>query len=863
MPGKKKKAEIVARYDYKNQNGATIYQVCERNDGSKVVRSPKAGNPSEWSYGRAKYGIPAVPYRLPDVLAAAKRSVETIWIVPTERDADDLYKRGIAATCAIWDGEPRDNDWKREWTPWLQGFRRAIIIARNDPPPEKRTAESVLAAYIGQRRAEHVRQSIEDEIYGAAVRCLTLPPINGKRPAGPAQWFDAGGTLDALKEAVRSAPPWRCPDAMDECTAEELERMASETLKNHGPERPAKLGPAALSDAPDGASVGSPASASAAPASAEENASRQVRGAPEASASDGGGEGEDEEDPDSFLFLRRALIRILANSEVSAGEKRRLECETVTAWMNHRGRFFYDKFERTHAAAKWFDQRAKRLHLVNDDYFKSWLARATAFNREHKDFKFFMSAIQDESLVGARTSGVEPRRYWTREDDAIYLSCGEGRSVRITADRVEEVDNGEDGIVFESNYTLDPWTLKPENEARDPFEACSVFSGMATADSRGKMLTKLWLCSMFGCSGWKPLLVLTGTVGSGKTRVATAFFELIGIPARVTGIDTMGNIKDFWTSIDKGGLFVLDNADHHIEWLKDALSTISTGATFEKKKLYTDTTTITQKARCWAVVTSANPTFAADAGLADRLITVQLQRTERDTAESALEKELADARDAGLSWIAHIMRRALADTGNVPKGLNRRHPDWAAWAFKLGRAMGKEEEARAAISENEAFKSLFALSNDSFCKWLLIGVGDGFEGSVDELRDRLAQKCEGFSPDLWTAPKIGKAIKNMEAHLVNVFKMVKKTPQNKAHYTFFSRKDGESVPPTPEQGLLETPNLVGGVRGSDIKVAGNSLLRDFSSTTPNHPNLVRGEEIETEDSSIAVGPGEEAGWDSL
>ena len=125
--------DIIARYDYKNANGATIYQVCESRNGSKRVRSPDPRDPSQWRWGRAKWGITAVPYRLQDFLSAADRGVDTLWIVPSERDADELAKKGIAATCALWDGEPRDNEWKKEWSGWLKDFRRAIVIARKDP----------------------------------------------------------------------------------------------------------------------------------------------------------------------------------------------------------------------------------------------------------------------------------------------------------------------------------------------------------------------------------------------------------------------------------------------------------------------------------------------------------------------------------------------------------------------------------------------------------------------------------------------------------------------------------------------------------------------------------------------------------
>lgn len=55
----------------------------------------------------------------------------------------------------------------------------------------------------------------------------------------------------------------------------------------------------------------------------------------------------------------------------------------------------------------------------------------------------------------------------------------------------------------------------------------------------------------------------------------------------------------------------------------------------------------------------------------------------------------------------------------TPTGLNRRHPDFAAFAVRLGRALGREAEAIAALQHAEADKSAFCLENDSIGAALL------------------------------------------------------------------------------------------------------------------------------------------------
>lgn len=51
---------------------------------------------------------------------------------------------------------------------------------------------------------------------------------------------------------------------------------------------------------------------------------------------------------------------------------------------------------------------------------------------------------------------------------------------------------------------------------------------------------------------------------------------------------------------------------------------------------------------------------------------------------------------------------------STPSGLNLRHPDFAAFAVRVGRALGRETEAISALRYAEADKSAFCVENDDF-----------------------------------------------------------------------------------------------------------------------------------------------------
>ena len=183
---------------------------------------------------------------------------------------------------------------------------------------------------------------------------------------------------------------------------------------------------------------------------------------------------------------------------------------------------------------------------------------------------------------------------------------------------------------------------------------------------------------------------------------------------------------------------------------------------------------MTLRPRAAIAITSANPSFASDAGLADRLITIRLQRRKGETAESALFSEIDEKRDAGLSWIATVLSRAIADTKPTKGGLNSRHPDFASFVVKIGRALGREAEAVNALKAAEIDKSLFNIENDDVGAALLeLLQNEGFSGTASELLSKIKEIDSSFESRL-SNRGLGKRLSKLWPHLEAMFKAEKK-----------------------------------------------------------------------------------------
>ena len=82
-PSGQSKKKIVARYDYRDEQGELLFQVCRMEPKDFCQRRPD-GNGWTWKVK----GVRRVPYRLPELIGTGDR---VVCIVEGEKDADRLW----------------------------------------------------------------------------------------------------------------------------------------------------------------------------------------------------------------------------------------------------------------------------------------------------------------------------------------------------------------------------------------------------------------------------------------------------------------------------------------------------------------------------------------------------------------------------------------------------------------------------------------------------------------------------------------------------------------------------------------------------------------------------------------------------
>jgi hypothetical protein len=173
---------IAATYDYRDEVGTILFQVCRMNPKDFRQRRPD-GAGWKWSL----VGVRRVLYRLPELLASGiPDEPAPVYIVEGEKDADALARFDLVATT----NSGGAGKWRDEYSAHLAG-REVVILPDNDKTGRDH-AEAVANALVGIAKS---------------VRVVELP---GLAPKGDvSDWIASGGTLEALARIVADAQEWR------------------------------------------------------------------------------------------------------------------------------------------------------------------------------------------------------------------------------------------------------------------------------------------------------------------------------------------------------------------------------------------------------------------------------------------------------------------------------------------------------------------------------------------------------------------------------------------------------------------------------------------------------------------------------
>lgn len=222
-------------------------------------------------------------------------------------------------------------------------------------------------------------------------------------------------------------------------------------------------------------------------------------------------------------------------------------------------------------------------------------------NAEHKPFM----------RIGHRGKG----EVWIDLCDATW------RAVRVTAEgwSVEAAPP----VKFIRTATMQPM---PEPEAGGMIETLRAF--VNAPDTDFQLIVGWLIAALWGRGTTFPVLAIGGEQGSGKSTVSR-LLRLLTDPSAVTTTAPPKDERDLFMMANNSHVMAFDNLSKVEGWLSDAICRISTGSGFMTRKLHTDFDA------SWfhgsrPTLVNGIPSLTDRADLADRSLTVRLERIEAD-----------------------------------------------------------------------------------------------------------------------------------------------------------------------------------------------------------------------------------------
>ncbi len=204
-------------------------------------------------------------------------------------------------------------------------------------------------------------------------------------------------------------------------------------------------------------------------------------------------------------------------------------------------------------------------------------------------------------------------------------------------------------------------------------------------DDREWLVIIAYIISLYVPDIPKPLLCISGDMGSGKTLTARRIVDLVECSSLESGLPVIKNGQELMRLANKNAVLLLDNLSNISMSLSDELCRISTGASLAKRALYHDDEDWICEVCRPVIITGIPSTLVQREDLLDRSIPIKVSRiseTKRRT-QSELDAEFTKLKPYLLGSIYNTLSKALKLLPSVKLEKLPRLADWAKLCYSI------------------------------------------------------------------------------------------------------------------------------------------------------------------------------------
>jgi len=374
-------------------------------------------------------------------------------------------------------------------------------------------------------------------------------------------------------------------------------------------------------------------------------------------------------------------------------------CEAVVRDLKEKGRFL----QVEGGPCYWFNDAERKVMAIDSPMMETVLDVRYGINPADRLIRNVIASLRTETLTHGEDARVYRLAHYDVKNNILYVYAGGGLVYKLNGQKIETQNNGNEGVFFQDIEKEACWKAD-FNNPRDPFE--TLIKGLSFASGEGVVLSPhyqrsvlwLWLRSLFfeEIQPTKPILVLTGDHGSGKTTALRRILYLLSGPR-----GEVSSVKDeqAWTpAITSNYLVVLDNVDKKLKWLPDKLDLAATGQTIYIRVLYETNREYKVTPRCFLALTTVHPPFE-ESTVVDRFILLRMQPLDEYMSEKNIRRDVLSQRNRLWAGLLNQLNSDINYLQGKDIDVAFRMADWAELCSKLLRQEKNGSEIFSTIIE--------------------------------------------------------------------------------------------------------------------------------------------------------------------
>lgn len=391
-------------------------------------------------------------------------------------------------------------------------------------------------------------------------------------------------------------------------------------------------------------------------------------------------------------------------------EKRQYIASLVREHLSQHG-----SFVATSDGQEWYvrEDTGRPITLTrSNDYLNSLLEIKYGLNATEPEQRYVLNSLISTTKERGRSGETAALSHYDKSQNLLLLHTGRKDVLHINPTGISSIVNGNLNIVFPWKNNEDPFDPDTDN----PLSIDTLFSGcfdnlneMLPAEALALM--KAWFYFIFFRDDaiGRPILALLGQPGSGKTSLFHRIYRLLYGTTKTVNSPTTADNFDHAVSIDP--LVALDQVDGYINWLPDKLALSAAKSDLIKRKLYTDSDSITLKRQALVGITAHNPKFGRE-DVIDRMLMINFHRLAKFLPETFLE-QITNNRDRLWGGIVKDIQKILAmeqpSNDELP---HFRVNDFSRIGLWIARALDFEQDFVSGLSRNIHEQTSFNLEEE-------------------------------------------------------------------------------------------------------------------------------------------------------